>query len=192
MTQHHNKSEEYFSAITDNDINKVRELASSGVKQIISKMDDDHFGSYPIHVAAKLGNLEIVQCLVEHGADVHVTGNYGETPLHSAVYELHIDVARFLLTHGADIDALDDNEFSPLRAVSRYTSPEALKVLHMLLENGADENTVLTQRHMTDEPVTPVMLEEVRTWRSKMEKNLIVQDLAHKTQHLTRPAVMKV
>lgn len=41
----------------------------------------------PVMIAALKGDLAIVQCLVEHGALLHLTTKDGRTPLHLAVQE---------------------------------------------------------------------------------------------------------
>ena len=73
-----------------------------------------------LHSAAKEGILDIVKCLLDKGADVHVkskicaflTFSYlwqlniasnGETPLHIAARHGNLDVVRLLLNQGSDI-----------------------------------------------------------------------------------------
>ena len=38
----------------------------------------------PIHIAAKYNRCEILQILLEHGADANVGNLFGQTPLHAA------------------------------------------------------------------------------------------------------------
>ena len=54
----------------------------------------------PLHVAAKLGNLTIVEDLLQNRADVNARiYNCGETPLHIAVSYDQIDVVEKLLRY---------------------------------------------------------------------------------------------
>lgn len=46
--------------------------------------------------------LELVQMLLDHGADVNGQRRDGLTALHSAAYRGHLRVMRYLLQHGAD------------------------------------------------------------------------------------------
>jgi hypothetical protein len=65
----------------------------------------DQYHNTPLHFAAYLGDLEMVQVLLEFGVDVNPKNTYGWTPL---VYALDGDhhndarVARLLIEHGAE------------------------------------------------------------------------------------------
>jgi ankyrin repeat protein len=49
------------------------------------------------------GHCEIVRCLLEHGASVHLEKTSGATPLHSATRLGSVEVATVLLDHGAQV-----------------------------------------------------------------------------------------
>ena len=54
--------------------------------------------------AASSGNLNMVQCLVENGANLDIQNEYGWTALMRATMENHIDIVRYLLDKGADVN----------------------------------------------------------------------------------------
>lgn len=54
-------------------------------------------GTTPLHYAAMMGHLGMVQLLVAMGADVRVRNIYNMTPLHYAIGNDHCDVVDFLV-----------------------------------------------------------------------------------------------
>ncbi len=64
-------------------------------------------GLTPLMLAAAHGNLDLVQVLVEAGADVFTTDTQaGATPLHKACQGGSVEVVRVLLDAGAHVDAV--------------------------------------------------------------------------------------
>lgn len=57
----------------------------------------------PLHVAARLGNSDIVMLLLQHGASVDAVTNDNYTALHIAAKEGQEEVAVILLDQGANI-----------------------------------------------------------------------------------------
>ena len=71
-------------------------------------------GSTPLLTAMIALEFEIIQLLVEGGADVNVREQErGDTPLHSALIEDRSDIAQYLLDHGADPDVRNNLGISP-------------------------------------------------------------------------------
>jgi ankyrin repeat protein len=61
----------------------------------------------PLHMAATYGRLQMLQPLVEAGADLEVWCEYTGTLLHCAAFRGHLNVAARLLQMGARVDATD-------------------------------------------------------------------------------------
>jgi ankyrin repeat protein len=76
--------------------------------------------------AAKRGNLNKVQRVLEGGADVNIHDGYGRTALMEACREGHVDVVRWLLEHEADCEK---ESFSGTNAI-QYAKSAAI---HQLL-----------------------------------------------------------
>ena len=93
----------------------------------------------PLCVAAAYGNLEILNCLVENGADINAATNYvpGLTPLMFAVQESHIDAVNYLLDQGADVNLQQESGYTALHFAAARGYFNALKCL---MKNGADVN----------------------------------------------------
>lgn len=58
-------------------------------------------GFTPLHVAAKYGNLKVVQMLIRRGTNPNVEGKNGLTPLHVATHYNRVNVALYLLEKNA-------------------------------------------------------------------------------------------
>jgi ankyrin repeat protein len=75
-----NKRAQLFDLIRNGDIESVRQLLSTDRKLV--NLPYIAVGLYPVHTAADVGQLEILQLLVSLGADVNQQDSEGQTPLH--------------------------------------------------------------------------------------------------------------
>ena len=57
-----------------------------------------------IHIAARFGYKEIVEALIENGADINIKGHFGYTALHEACRKNNIDIVNILIKNGADLN----------------------------------------------------------------------------------------
>ena len=107
------------STILAGDIKQVRHSLESGTdaNQPIS----DERGGYPLHFAVNSG-VEIIQMLIDYGADMNVKDAKGRTPLHIvATGRPSIEKMELLIEHGADVNAVDDEGKTPLAYVLQGT-----------------------------------------------------------------------
>ena len=141
---------EFFTAIYNGDINKVKELISSGID--INSVNEDGWSA--LHLAVKANNSEIVRELLSHKkidmnprlpADTIFTEGDnvwyadGQTPLLLASYYGYSDMVSMLLNYGADILAKDDvDEAMAIHIASArgYTS-----VVTAILDSNSAKNT---------------------------------------------------
>lgn len=80
------------------------------------------------------GELELVEVLVENGADINIQDRIGQTPLFNAAYYKRTNVVKFILKHGANINIRDKRGRTPLfSAISR-------DVAKLIIDSGADVN----------------------------------------------------
>jgi ankyrin repeat protein len=91
--------------------------------------------SWVLHEACMSGNLELVEDLLNAGADIEEQTGDGSTPLHAAVWYSQIEVVKYLLDAGANVNIRGGHDLTPLHlAASRGIQP----VIHILLAHGAD------------------------------------------------------
>ena len=96
-------------------------------------------GETPLHSAARYGDLETVQVLLDYQANVHAhlgaESDQGRTPLREAAYNGRVEVVRVLLEHGAHLGAEDNHGGTSLHVAVVNWREDAVRVL---LEGGAN------------------------------------------------------
>jgi ankyrin repeat protein len=93
----------------------------------------------PLHVAARLGQVEIAASLIEAGADIELPGFGGLRPLHAASVAQQGEIVSLLLARGASVDALDNTGHTALLSFMSSDGTD-LAILKELLTSGADAN----------------------------------------------------
>ena len=104
-------------------------------------------GVEPLILAVLKDNSEIVQLLLDSGADIEITAKNKDEgkPLHWAVYFQLEEMVSFLLSSGANVNSLDGNGLTPLDTASGVKlivmqNPEKQKlnekIRQILIDNG--------------------------------------------------------
>ena len=116
--------------IIDNlDINSYEILKQYGFFNINQKF----IGGSLLHQAISNKDIELVEKLVEDGANVNIIDEEGMTPLMKAVYSL--DLCELLIDNGANIHVLNNYNDSVLSCAGKYGVPD---VINLLIFQGAD------------------------------------------------------
>jgi ankyrin repeat protein len=91
----------------------------------------------PLHAAANIGNIEILQMLIQKVEDVDILAEDDFTPLHSAALKGNVEAAKLLLEAGANPIALFQNAATALDLIeARYkneTNPEQAEKYKLII-----------------------------------------------------------
>jgi len=118
-------------------------LASGADPNLISKADDQP----PLTLAIRLDNLEILDLLIEKGADINSEDSLGHTPLFKTLRPDRPTTRKYLLDRGANIDkALNDG----VSAVVKATSIRNFSAIAQLVDNNASINAKMISRVACD------------------------------------------
>lgn len=118
------------------DVRHVESLLRAGVDPDTA----DSAGWTGLHWAVALSRFDVMQLLIEHGADVVAQRADGATPLHVACELGDEDATLFLLQRGADPDLQDAaNQYSPAHVAAQHGHKACLEALGLA---AADLNVV--------------------------------------------------
>lgn len=93
----------------------------------VTIMEDCCTGALP--KAAAQGNLELVQQLLDAGADVNNSDVWGHTPLISACWSGHKEIVQILLERGADPNATTPRGLPAIHFADKVGHPEIVELL---------------------------------------------------------------
>lgn len=111
-----------------------RSAVQAALEQGISPNAGDINGGFALSHAAGQGNLEIMQLLLERGAEVNITADEGYTPLMEAILGQPITAVQLLLDYKADPNQLAAG-MTPLGSA---VTDGNLDLVKLLIVYGAD------------------------------------------------------
>uniref|UniRef100_A0A336N0B5 CSON009862 protein n=1 Tax=Culicoides sonorensis TaxID=179676 RepID=A0A336N0B5_CULSO len=94
-------------------------------------------GKTLLHIAASLGNLEIVEFLINNKAEKNANDVIGKTPLHHAIKNESEEVFSYLIKEKVDVNAKDNKGRTPLFSAIEVDN---LHMFETLIKEGADAN----------------------------------------------------
>uniref|UniRef100_A0A8C0UUE7 Poly [ADP-ribose] polymerase n=1 Tax=Cyanistes caeruleus TaxID=156563 RepID=A0A8C0UUE7_CYACU len=125
---------ELLEACRNGDVTRVKRLVDTGN---VNAKDMAGRKSTPLHFAAGFGRKDVVEHLLQTGANVHARDDGGLIPLHNACSFGHAEVVSLLLCQGADPNARDNWNYTPLHEAAIKGK---IDVCIVLLQHGADPN----------------------------------------------------
>ena len=90
--------------------------------------------STPLSEASLRGNLDVLELLLEAGAEVYPRDCKGATALHYAAFQGHADVAQLLIDNRANVSATASDGKTPLHFAANQGREEMIR---LLLHHGA-------------------------------------------------------
>ncbi|MGV8118444.1 MAG: ankyrin repeat domain-containing protein [Candidatus Xenobiia bacterium LiM19] len=135
-----------YHQVRSNELPAVENAAYSDVSALLLERGSDvnardSFGQTPLHIAAYVGNVKLVDFLLKKGADADLADRNGRSPLHLAARGDHRKVVQLLMVNGAQVNRKDIKGLTPLHlAVTRKeNSGDTVKEL---ISQGAAVNAI--------------------------------------------------
>ena len=122
-------------AIQLGDFASVQRIVNADKSKIAQR--EAMFGDPPLHIAVAAGRMNIVNFLLENGADLHTTADAGDTLLHTAVHKGQLNMVKLLLSKGLDPNAPDKRGRTPLHVAVFRSNAEMVVAL---LDAGSNPN----------------------------------------------------
>ena len=121
-------------------VKEIKSLIKKGInaRYLTDRKEDKNFmqNMCPIHIAARFSYKEIVEALIENGADINIKGHFGYTALHEACRKNNIDIVNILIKNGADVNIKSGRYgFMPLYLACENNYEE---IIDILIKNGAN------------------------------------------------------
>jgi len=122
--------QDFLKAVSQASMKKINVTLTYGA--YINAIDDA--GNTALHLAAELGDLDLVQFLLEKGADLDTVNNDGYTILHAAAKQGNPHLVKFLLDKGLDPNPEEGKQILPLATENGH-----FLATYLLLAYGAEE-----------------------------------------------------
>ena len=123
--------------------------ADLNCREVVSLHDDGGQGgkdkTYPLLIAAKEGDKDIVELLLNGGAEINIKGLFEETALHLSARNGHKDVVKLLITKGAEMNLKDSYTFTALDYAENILRHQKLKISSELKENKLETAKILRE-----------------------------------------------
>jgi len=138
-----NETPNLVSYIKQNNIEGVRKLLQEGVDP--NQLVPTNTGAVlPLFESVKSGNLNIVNLLLDKGADINIRNSVGYTALHAAIHRDNGPLIKLLLDRGIDPNIPGHKGENSLSfALDRQDRLDAIlpSVIELLVQNDVDPNS---------------------------------------------------
>jgi ankyrin repeat protein len=136
-----------WTAASQGDVRAVEELIAAGADinaVLVTGITEDTpgYGGTPLHIAALSNQDEVVEVLLENGADIEAKAadSYGSTALHWAAVLGHGRIVELLVLAGADVNAKDTEGHTPVDAALIFHQDQ---IAGYLRQNGGNSTMTI-------------------------------------------------
>ncbi|HEX3078481.1 MAG TPA: ankyrin repeat domain-containing protein [Lachnospiraceae bacterium] len=111
---------DYRNYILEGNLIELDKLVQNGWDMNLSNADELGYTPLIEAIGNRNGSMEVIQYLVEHGANLEKGDSREGTPLLHACIAADSEVLNYLISKGANVNCLDDEGLSPLHYICRY------------------------------------------------------------------------
>ena len=153
-----------YGAQPDSDLlMKAAEFGTSEIVQLLLERGADVNSKNALHKAVIAGNTDTATLLLDHGASVNITARDSENALHKAAGSGKVEMVQILIEHGANINAVSCDDVT---AWHKAAASGHLDIVQLLIQHGASINV------KSKNGVTPLH-KSVRSGNEELVKMLI-------------------
>ncbi|MDR0287493.1 MAG: ankyrin repeat domain-containing protein [Clostridiales bacterium] len=127
-------SEKLYNAATQGKLNDAQQAVQDGAN-INFQVREQSLRS-PLSQASQLGHYDIVEFLVEKGANINIRAADGTSPLMIAAYAGHFEIVKYLVEKGAELDFKNYNGDT---ALSNAYERGNMQIYNYLKDQGVTE-----------------------------------------------------
>ena len=111
-------------------------------KRYINRIDLT--GKTPMYHAVLSGDIQIIECLLDNGADINGLVTYYQTALIFAANQGKINIMQYLINKGADLKVGDNRNWRPIHYCSNNGNLDEVK---LLISKGDDTYAITHEVH---------------------------------------------
>lgn len=115
-----------IDAILKNNQKDIKDFLEAGANPV----KQDKLGKTPLHHAARLGQMDTVRALLDHGAQINAVDNNSSTALFDALDCTYaLEMVEYLLSCGADANIQNNAKKTPLHAAAEKSNKQIMRRL---------------------------------------------------------------